>query len=294
VPAPDPTPPHRILVAGATGVLGRRIVPTLLALGHEVAILARDPARAAPLAALGATVLEADVLDRAATLAAVTAARPGIVQHQLTDLAGLDVEANARIREAGTRNLVDGAQAAGAARIVVQSITMAYGPGEGPATEGDALDTAAAEPARRRSAEAVAAMEAMAAELPAHVILRFGMLYGPGTWFARDGRSAQDARAGRLHATPDVASFVHVDDAAAAAVAALDWPSGPVNVVDDAPVAGTVWVPAFAAAVGAPPPAAPAAGAVRDPRARGASNAEARRRGWRPRHPTHTEGFATL
>jgi nucleoside-diphosphate-sugar epimerase len=128
----------------------------------------------------------------------------------------------------------------------------------------------------------VATLEDAVRALPEWVILRYGLLLGPGTWSAVDGARAEDARAGRQPASGDVASFVHVDDAAAATVHALGWPSGAVNVCDDEPVAGHVWVPAFCAAVGAP---APPVTHARAPWARGADNRRARALGWAPRRP---------
>ena len=100
----------------------------------------------------------------------------------------------------------------------------------------------------------VRALENAVAELDSGVVLRYGLLYGPGTWYSRDGANGQAAMAGTLPATNALASFVHVRDAARAAVAALDWPAGIVNIVDDEPAPGTEWVPVFAAALGGPPP----------------------------------------
>jgi nucleoside-diphosphate-sugar epimerase len=119
------------------------------------------------------------------------------------------------------------------------------------------------------------------------------MLYGRDTWYAPDGLMADAARANQLPATPDVTSFLHVDDAAAAAAAALDWPTGTYNICDDEPAPGSAWVPAFCRAVDAPaPPAAAAPGTPRAPWARGADNHRARtQRGWKPRFPTWRAGF---
>jgi nucleoside-diphosphate-sugar epimerase len=138
-------------------------------------------------------------------------------------------------------------------------------------------------------------------ELGEWVVLRYGLLYGPGTWYAADGMLADRARAGELTADADVSSFVHVDDAASAAVAALTWPSGAVNVCDDEPATGRQWLPAFCASVGAPvPPDAagtvtPGTGgaAVRHGWARGADNRHARKQlGWTPSRPSWRDGFA--
>jgi nucleoside-diphosphate-sugar epimerase len=280
----------RILLAGATGVVGRRLLPLLVAEGHRVTALTRRPERAADLRAAGAHPAVVDVRDASALAETVRDAAPEVVFHQLTDLGAGDPAANAALRETGTRLLVDAALAAGAHRIVAQSIAWAYVGGNAPASEDVPLDVEADEP-RRTSVHGVAALEAAVREVPEWVLLRYGMFYGPDTWFAPDGLRAQEARAARLVADGDITSFVHVDDAAGAAVAALGWPSGAVNVCDDEPAAGREWVPTFCAAAGAPPP--PASDAQRRPWARGADNRLARERyGWAPRYRSWREGFA--
>ena len=280
----------RVFLAGATGVIGRHLIPLLTASGHQVTGLARSPAAAQRLRALGAEAALADVFDAAALTDALVLAAPDAVIHQLTDLSGGRTDANARIREIGTRNLVDAARAAGAGRMIAQSIAWAYQPGPGPAAEDVPLDLAA-DGARGATVAGVAALETAVAELPAWVVLRYGLLYGPGTWYAADAMMADRARAGELTADADVSSFVHVDDAAAAAAAALGWPSGAVNVCDDEPAAGFDWLPVYCAAVGAP---APANADGRHGWARGASNSRARDDlGWTPIHPSWRTGFSS-
>ncbi|MEV4287077.1 NAD(P)-dependent oxidoreductase [Nonomuraea bangladeshensis] len=282
----------RIFLAGGAGVLGRRVIPLLVAAGHTVVATTRHAARTGPLRDLGATPALVDVLDAAALTEAVRESGAEVVMHQLTDLAGGDLAANAALRRDGTRNLVDAARAAGVRRIVAQSICWTYVPGAGPAREGELLDLGAPEP-RRSTVAGVAALESAVAELPEWVVLRYGLLYGPGTWFEPRGLRAAEAREGKLVAGADVTSFVHVDDAAAAAVAALGWPAGHVNVCDDEPAAGLDWAPAFCRAVGAPAP--PVSGAPANPAARGADNRHARRDlGWTPAYPSWREGFPAL
>jgi len=227
----------RVLVAGATGVVGRRIVPLLLRRGDRVTGLTRSAARAAVLRAAGVDPIVVDVVDAKALTDAVRAAEPEVVLHQLTDLAGQDRAANARLRTIGTRNLVDAARAAGTRRIVAQSIAFGYHDGPDPATEDVPL---------RAGLAGVPELESAVAELPEWVVLRYGLFYGPGTWYFPDGAMAERARAGELVADESVASFVHIDDAAAAAVAAFDWPSGPVNICDDEPAAARTWCPSSA------------------------------------------------
>jgi nucleoside-diphosphate-sugar epimerase len=242
----------RIFLAGATGAIGSLLVPRLVR-EHEVVATTRKPELAKRLAEAGATARIVDVYDREALFAAVRDARPEVVIHQLTDLAGGDTNANAALRTKGTRNLVDAARAAGVPRMVAQSIAWMYAPGEGPAVETDPLDLAATGP-RKVSVDGVAALEAAVAEMPAFVILRYGTLHGPGTWYAPGALMAERARRGELVADDAVTSFLHVADAAGACLHALGPVTGTFNVCDDEPAAARAWLPIFARWVGAPEP----------------------------------------
>jgi len=284
----------RIFLAGATGVLGRRIVPLLLALGHHVTGITRDKARARRLRGLGADAVVCDVLDGAGIAHAVSAAAPDLVLHQLTDLRTGSLADNAALRITGTHNLVEAALDAGVQHVVAQSIAWAYAPGPDPAAEDVPLDLDADRP-RRTTIEGIRALESSVHRAEHWVVLRYGLLYGPDTWYGRQGARAEDARHGTLIADHNVASFVHVDDAAAAAaVQALSWPSGVVNICDDEPAAGSAWVPVFCRAVGAEPPTL----AGDEPRAgfaRGADNSHARGElNWTPRWKSWRAGFAAM
>jgi nucleoside-diphosphate-sugar epimerase len=284
-----------VFVAGATGAIGRQLVPALIAAGHQVTGTSRTQAGVDQLEAQGATGVLLDVFDAAAVKRAVADAAPDAIIHQLTALNGGDPTANSRIRRVGTRHLVDAAHDAGVRRIVAQSVAWAYAPGDDPADESTPLDYDAPAP-RDRLISGVDALERTVAEIEHPVVLRYGQLYGPGTWYRPDGlaarvlRGADDPDAvylGDLTANDAVSSFVHVDDAAAAAVAALQWPDGPVNVVDDEPTPAHEWLSTLAAAVDAP---APLRAAGRAGWERGATNALARSRGWTPEHSWRT-GF---
>lgn len=279
----------RIFVAGASGVLGRAFVRRAVADGHHVVGMTRSARGSDTLRALGATPVVADALDAGGLAAALATARPDTVIDLLTDLAAGDSASNARLRVDGTRHLVDAAHAAGVERIVAESISWVYAPGATPAGEDDPLDLDAAEP-RLTTIRGVEALERAVRELPRSSVLRFGQLYGEGTWYARDGRFADAARAGDLPATGTVVSFIHVDDAARAALDALAWPAGTWNIVDDEPAAGTEWAPVFAAAVGAPTPQ-PAGSADAG---RPVSNAGARAHGLALRYPSWRDGFRAL
>jgi nucleoside-diphosphate-sugar epimerase len=282
----------RIFLAGATGAIGRRLLPLLIADGHQVTAMVRSPGAATRVQQAGAAAAVADALDAAAVRDAVLGTRPDVIMHQLTALSSRDFAANAALRIHGTRHLADAAASAGVGRFIAQSIGWVYEAGDKPAAENVPLDLSAAPP-RGQTVQAVAGLETQTARSPEWVVLRYGLLYGPDTWYSPGGAFGQQARDGQLTATADVSSFVHVDDAAAAALAALNWPSGAVNVCDDEPAAGLDWVPAFCAAVGAPPP--PVSDAPPSPVARGADSTLARSTlGWTPRWPSWRQGFAAM
>jgi nucleoside-diphosphate-sugar epimerase len=215
----------RIFLAGASGAIGRRLVPLLLRAGHHVTGTTRSADRASELARAGVVPAVLDVFDPQAVTAAVRAARPDVLIHQLTDLPREFDEAllvasyakNARIRTEGTRNLIAAAQAASARRFIVQSIAFAYAPGGEPHPETDPLNLA--DPARAVTVSA-ADMEQQvltASGLDA-VVLRYGLLYGPGTW----------------HEEPTRKPGLHVDAAAHAALLAITHGvAGIYNIADD-------------------------------------------------------------
>ena len=280
----------RIFLAGATGVIGQKLIPLLLNEGHQVTATTRSMSRLSLLRAAGADPVIADALDRDALLEAVVKASPDVVIHQLTDLSNGDSASNASLRAIGTRNLVDASHAAGVQRIVAQSIAWAYESGDKPANEHTPLDFDCPEP-RQTTVSGIVALESVATEICESVILRNGLLYGPGTWYSIRGKIESDLRSGRpLSADNDVSSFIHLDDAVAAIVAALEWPSGPVNICDDDPALGRDWVPALCLSAGIPVP--DTTDLVPQGWARGASNTHARSTlGWVPRYASWREGF---
>lgn len=303
----------RVFIAGATGAIGRPLVRRLLAAGHDVTGTTRTQERAAALRAAGAEAVVLDALDAAALREAVLAARPEVVVNQLTDLsAPLNprryarwIASTQRLRREATATLLDAARAAGARRIVVQSVSFVTA-AEGPWVHDEEAPLLTGAP---ELIEAVAAMEGSvtgAAGIEG-LVLRYGYFYGPGTAFAPGGQNAELIAKRRF---PIVGSgegrwsFVHVEDAADATVLALapGGPTGILNVVDDEPAPMRAWVPALAQALGAPPPrtvpvwlAKLAAGpfAVHGATTmRGASNARARELlGWQPAHASWREGF---
>ncbi len=278
----------KIFLAGASGVIGRGMVSRLAGAGHDVTGMTSDPAKTGLVRSLGARPVVADALDRDRLADVIQAERPDAVIHQLTSLRNGDYPATNRLRTEGTRNLVDAALSAGTPTIVAQSYCI-YAPGHGLADETDPLDVDSAD--FGAAARALISLEAMVSEAPHGVLLRYGTLYGPGTGYASDGAIAAQVRRGELPTTADVTSFLHVEDAADAAVQALGWPAGPVNIVDDEPAPGTDWLPAYAAAIGAGAP--PVQGGTGSG-LRGATNSKARKDyGWQPIYPSWRDGFVT-
>ena len=306
----------RVFVAGASGAIGRPLVPRLIAAGHEVTGMTRSEARAEHVRAAGADAAVVDVFDSEALRAAVGAARAEVIVHQLTSLPDrIDFRkedtyaATNRVRTEGTRNLIEAARAAGARRFVAQSIAFAYRM-EGGAlkTEDDPLLSEAAG-AFGSGVGALHEMERMVlgSEGLDGLVLRYGFFYGPGTYYGEDGTSTQDVRRRRMPIVgkgTGTFSFIHVDDAADATLAAVERGApGVYNIVDDEPAPMSEWVPVFAEAAGAKPPrrvpvwlARFAAGKDVSNFAvelRGVSNAKAKRElEWQPAHPSWRSGFA--
>jgi 2-alkyl-3-oxoalkanoate reductase len=306
----------KVFLAGATGVIGRRLTPMLVEAGHEVTAMTRSESKTQALREAGAEPVVCDVFDAEALREAVVAASPQAVIHELTDLPpALDprkmeeqAAGNDRIRTEGTRNLVSAAVAAGARRMVAQSIAFAYAPTGGPVkNEDDPLFDDAPWP-WSRSVEALQELERLVTETEGidGIVLRYGFFYGPGSAYAGDGYLAREVRRRRfpvIGSGGGLFSYIHVDDAAAATVAAVEkGRPGIYNVVDDDPAPVKEWLPNYAEALGAKKPfrvpkliARLVAGAYTTQMAtelRGASNERAKRElGWTPRYPSWRQGF---
>jgi len=216
----------RVFLAGATGAIGRRLVPLLLDAGHAVTGTTRSADKAKELEQAGVAPAVLDVFDAEAVTDALRRARPEVVIHQLTDLprefdqakVAASYPLNARIRIEGTRNLIAAAQAASMRRLIVQSIAFAYVPGGEPHPETDPLNLG--DPARAVTVKGAADMErqVLGASGIEGIVLRYGLLYGPATWYEAPGR------------TPGL----HVDAAAQAALLAITRGArGVYNIADD-------------------------------------------------------------
>jgi nucleoside-diphosphate-sugar epimerase len=311
----------RIFVAGATGAMGIPLVKRLVAAGHQVTGLTRSEARRALLEGLGATAVVADVFERERLGAVLQEARPDAVVHLLTalprqgPLRPADLVATNRLRTEGTKNLVEAALSAGVRRLVAESIVLVYGYGDhgsAPLTEEHPVARTSPRPWLQPTIDAGLALEdtvlsaARAGRLEG-VVLRFGFIYGTGCGSTEAMVDRLKKR--RMPLVGDgsgIWSWLHVDDAAGATLAALErGRSGEVyNIVDDEPVAWRDYLAHGARVLGAPEPFRVPVWLVRwvSPYAAisltsrfSVSNAKARRElGWRPVYPTYREGLATL
>jgi 2-alkyl-3-oxoalkanoate reductase len=310
----------RIFVAGASGAMGKRLVPLLATSGHEVVGTTTSAGKANALRAAGAEPAVVDVLDRDAVMTAVLRAEPDAVVHQATGLSGLSslrkfddaFELTNRLRTTGTDNLLEAAHAAGARRFVAQSFAgWPYARVGGPVkTEEDPLDPDPL-PSMRRTLEAIRRLESAVTGTEGidGTVLRYGGFYGPGTSIGVDGEYAELLRKRRFPIVGNgegIWSLIRLDDAASATLAALErGRPGIYNIVDDEPAPVKEWLPALAEAIGAKPPRrvpvwlgrvlAGEAVALMMTETRGASNAKAKAElGWEPSYASWRQGFAEL
>jgi nucleoside-diphosphate-sugar epimerase len=303
----------RVFVAGATGALGRHLVPLLVAAGHQVTATTRTPGKVAQLRQAGAEPVVVDGLDREAVIAAVGAAGPEVIVHQMTALAGVRSlrrpdqagAATNDLRTRGTDNLLAAAARAGTRRVIAQGSSFVYERSGGPVkTEEDPLDARPFPSAARSLAAIRHVEETVPLAAPEGIVLRYGAFYGPGA-------SEVLVDAVRKRQLPVIGggtgiwSFIEITDAAAATLAAVEGGApGAYNVVDSDPAPVAEWLPYLAKVAGAKPPLrVPAwlgrllAGALVVTQMtswRGASNEKARKAlGWEPRYPSWREGFRT-
>ncbi|MET0675501.1 MAG: NAD-dependent epimerase/dehydratase family protein [Bradyrhizobium sp.] len=310
----------KIFVAGATGAVGRPLVAAAIAAGHSVTGLTRTAAKADLLRRMGAEPAIANGLAAAAIQAAVASATPDVVIHQMTDLAGASdlrhfdrtFAASNRLRTEGLDLLLAAAREAGARRFIAQSYCgWPYArTGGAVKTEADALDPDP--PAEMRSTlDAIRYLEqrVTASSQPEGIVLRYGSFYGPGTGMLDKSMVDQvrHRRVPLIGSGTGVWSFVHVEDAAAATVRAIDHgkPGAIYNIVDDDPAEVREWLPALAKMLGARPPFHLPAWIARlvagehlvtmMTQVRAGSNAKAKAElQWRPAHPSWRQGFADI
>ena len=306
----------RVFVAGATGAIGKRLVPQLVGAGHEVTSITRREENLAGLYEMGAEPVLCDVFDAGKLGSVLAQAEPDAVINELTDLPqSLNPRrlaeyyaANNRVRREGTRNLLSAARGAGVRRFLVQGSAYWYAPTGGAVkTEEAPLYLDAPSPIGQAVQTIKDVEEAvLSAEGIEGIVLRYGMFYGPGTWYAKDGDVGRQVRKRRypmIGRGEGTYSFIHVDDAASATVAALERARpGVYNVVDDEPATAAEWMPLYAEALGAKrPPRVPAflARLITGEALvgwmlglRGASNEKIKRElGWHPQYESWRQGF---
>ena len=304
----------RIFVTGATGALGRHLVPELVEAGHNVTATTRSQTKIAQLRAAGAEPVVVNGLDRDAVIAAVLAADPDVIVHEMTALAGMrslrkldqTFSATNELRTRGTDNLLAAAAQAGTRRFVAQSNSFVYARTGGPVkTEEDPLDSRPVPSAARTIAAMKYVDVTVPQSVPEGIVLRYGGFYGPGA-------SDEMFEIVRKRQFPVVGggtgiwSFIHTADAADATLAAIErGTAGAYNIVDNDPAAVADWLPYLAEVLGAKPPlrlpawlARPLAGefvVTQMTEARGCSNEKARKElGWEPRYASWRDGFRTL
>jgi 2-alkyl-3-oxoalkanoate reductase len=302
----------RVFVTGATGALGQHLVPGLVAAGHEVTATTRTPGKAGQLRAAGAAPVVLDGLDRPAVLAALQAAAPEVIVHQMTALADMRSLRNTdrvfaatnELRTRGTDNLIAAAAAAGTGRVIAQSYTgwtneRSGGPVK---TENDPFDSRVLPSAARTLAAIKHVEQTVPLQVPEGIVLRYGSFYGPGA-----SQILLDLLRKRMLPVigggTGIWSFIEITDAAAATIAAVDRGApGVYNVVDSDPAPVTDWLPYLARVAGAKPPLRVPAWLGRllagefvvnqMTTARGSSNEKARKDlGWEPRYASWREGF---
>jgi nucleoside-diphosphate-sugar epimerase len=297
----------RVFLAGASGAIGRRLVPLLVSTGHQVVGTTTSKTKLDQLQRLGAEAVQLDLLDAAATKRAVVEAKPDVIVHQATALAKLGKNSRNlskafavtnQLRTVGTRNLLDAAWDVGVSRFIAQGFCgLAFARAE--RIDGEVS------PGLRAGRDAMRSLEDTVADIGG-VVLSYGGFYGPGTSLGRDGEQTAMVRRRLLPmiGTGDtIFQFLHIDDAATATLAALTRGEGHYDIVDDEPAALSEWVPAMAAILGAKPPrhmpmwlAKLVAGdgvALFTIEAPASSNARAKADlSWKPAYPSWREGFA--
>jgi 2-alkyl-3-oxoalkanoate reductase len=307
----------KILVAGATGAIGRRLVPLLVAGGHHVIATTRTPDKMNGLRSEGAQPAVMDGLDGESVMKTVLSSRPDVIVHQMTALASMrslkkfddEFALTNRLRTEGTSHLIAAAEAAGTRTLVAQSYSGWPNQRQGGRikTEADPLD-ADPPPSMTRTLDAIQALEHMVLNVAGinGIALRYGSLYGPGTSISSSGEIVELIRQRKFPLIGDGAgvwSFIHVDDAARATQLAIERGApGVYNIVDDDPAEVSEWLPDLARAVGAKPPlrlpawigrfAIGEAGVSMMTKVRGSSNAKAKRAlGWQPSYASWRDGF---
>ncbi|WP_425255026.1 NAD-dependent epimerase/dehydratase family protein [Mammaliicoccus sciuri] len=235
----------KIFVTGATGLIGTKLTKRLIEEGYEVAGLTTSEKGKEKLDNAGVKAYIGNILEYETIEKSIGDFKPDIIMNEITDLKQVDMAANTKVRIEGTRNLVEAAIKHDVPHIQSQSIAFVYEAGDTLATEETSLDYDASGD-RKITVDGVEGLEKESARLNKHVILRYGLLYGPGTWYGKDGMIYNQFINGEVTMTDGVQSFIHIDDAVETAIQALNFESGIYNVADDEPVKGDDWAKWYA------------------------------------------------
>ncbi|MCD8794962.1 NAD-dependent epimerase/dehydratase family protein [Mammaliicoccus sciuri] len=235
----------KIFVTGATGLIGTKLTKRLIEEGYEVAGLTTSEKGKEKLDNAGVKAYIGNILEYDTIEKSIGDFKPDIIMNEITDLKQVDMSANTKVRIEGTRNLVEAAIKHDVPHIQSQSIAFVYEAGDTLATEETSLDYDASGD-RKITVDGVEGLEKESARLSKHVILRYGLLYGPGTWYGKDGMIYNQFINGEVTMTDGVQSFIHIDDAVETAIQALNFESGIYNVADDDPVKGDDWAKWYA------------------------------------------------
>lgn len=235
----------KIFVTGATGLIGTKLTKRLIEEGYEVAGLTTSEKGKEKLDNAGVKAYIGNILEYDTIEKSIGDFKPDIIMNEITDLKQVDMSANTKVRIEGTRNLVEAAIKHDVPHIQSQSIAFVYEAGDTLATEETSLDYDASGD-RKITVDGVEGLEKESARLNKHVILRYGLLYGPGTWYGKDGMIYNQFINGEVTMTDGVQSFIHIDDAVETAIQALNFESGIYNVADDEPVKGDDWAKWYA------------------------------------------------
>lgn len=228
----------KIFVTGATGLIGTKLVKRLKEEGHEVAGFTTSEHGKQTLENAGVQPYVGDILKADTIDAAIEAFKPEIIINQITDLKNVDMSANTKVRIDGSKNLMDAAIKHNVRKVIAQSIAFTYEAGEGLATEETPLDYNSTGD-RKVTVDGVEGLENETKRLGEYVVLRFGWLYGPGTWYGKDGMIYNQFIDGNVTLSDGVTSFVHLDDAVETSIQAINFDNGIYNVADDEPVKGS-------------------------------------------------------
>ncbi|OHS37422.1 epimerase [Staphylococcus sp. HMSC62D11] len=228
----------KIFVTGATGLIGTKLTQRLLEEGYDVAGFTTSEQGKQRLEAANVKAYIGDILKADTIEAAIADFQPEIIINQITDLKKVDMAANTKVRIDGSKNLIDAALKHHVKKVIAQSIAFTYEPGEGLATEETPLDDHSTGD-RKITVEGVEGLEEQTARMDNYVVLRFGWLYGPGTWYGKDGMIYNQFIDGEVTLSDGVTSFVHLDDAVETSIQAKLIANGIYNVADDEPVKGS-------------------------------------------------------